>query len=92
MYGHPSPYDGASDRVKTHAIVALVMNLVAVVSCCNVLGLPGAGLSWLALRCSGDNPGKARRLLVWAWVVFGSGFALSVSLFLYLGLTGAFED
>ncbi|MBB6345369.1 hypothetical protein ACWGH8_00040 [Nonomuraea muscovyensis] len=77
---------------QASAIVALVLNLLAVVSCCNLLAVPGSILAGLAMGRAGTEPDKARRLLVWSWVLFGTGFVLTIALFVFLGLIGAFDD
>ncbi|QFY13258.1 hypothetical protein GBF35_47785 [Nonomuraea phyllanthi] len=89
-YGYPPPR--RDEGPTTNAIVALVLNLVALVSCFNVLGLPGAILAGLALGRARTEPGAARSMLVWSWVLFGLGFVLSIGTFFYLGLNGYFDE
>ncbi|MBF8189013.1 DUF4190 domain-containing protein [Nonomuraea sp. K274] len=89
-YGYPPP--PRDEGPTANAIVALVLNLFALVSCCNILGLPGAILAGLALGRAKTEPQTARRMLVWSWVLFGLGFALAIGLFLFLGLTGRLDD
>ncbi|WP_214326458.1 hypothetical protein [Nonomuraea sediminis] len=90
-WGHPPPHQEA-DKARATAIVALVLNCLAIPSCCNILAIPGAILAGLALgRANGDAAG-ARRLLVWSWVLFGVGFAVSLGVFLFLGLNGHLDE
>ena len=89
-YGYPPPR--RDDGPQANAIVALVLNFLSLASCCNVLGLPGGILATIALSRAREQPGSARSLLVWSWVLFGAGFALNVGLFLFLGLTGRLDD
>jgi len=89
-YGYPPPR--RDDGPQANAIVALVLNFLSLASCCNVLGLPGGILAAVALSRVREQPGSARTLLVWSWVLFGAGFALNVGLFLFLGLTGRLDD
>ncbi|MEU6714879.1 DUF4190 domain-containing protein [Nonomuraea sp. NPDC046802] len=88
-YGYQPPRD---DGPNAGAIVSLVLNLVALVSCCNVLGLPGAILAGMALSRARTRPQTARTMVIWSWVLFGLGFVLGVGTFLTLGLTGQFDD
>jgi hypothetical protein len=85
-YGHPPP-----PGPNVGAIVSLVLNLLAIVSCCNILGIPGAILAGLALR-AGTGPGTARSLVIWSWVLLGTGFVLAIGTFLFLGLNGYLDD
>jgi cytochrome c biogenesis protein CcdA len=89
-YGPPPRPSGQGPQAS--AIIALVLNLLAVVSCCNLLAIPGSILAGLAMGRSGTEPDKARGLLVWSWVLFGAGFVLTIGLFVFLGLIGAFDD
>ncbi|GAA3711883.1 hypothetical protein GCM10022224_091750 [Nonomuraea antimicrobica] len=88
-YGTPPP---RNDGPSANAIVALVLNLVAVVSCCNVLGIPGAILAGLAIGRSRTEPRTARTMITWSWVLFGLGFVVTIGTFLALGFSGAFDD
>ncbi|MEU8250794.1 hypothetical protein [Nonomuraea sp. NPDC048916] len=90
-YGQPPPRPH-SDGPKANAIVALVLNLLAIASCCNVLAIPGAVLAGKALGRATHEPEAARRMLVWSWVLFGIGFVLGVTLFLFLGFNGYFDE
>ncbi|MEO3874530.1 DUF4190 domain-containing protein [Nonomuraea sp. B12E4] len=89
-YGYPPP--PRDEGPNANAIVSLVLNLLALVSCCNVLGLPGAILAGLALGRVRREPQAARTMLVWSWVLFGLGFALTIGGFLFLGLNGYLDD
>lgn len=91
-YGYGHPQQRHSDGQRTAAIVALVLNCVAVVSCCNILAIPGAILSGMALSRTSTEPERARPLLMWAWVLFGLGFVLTVGTFLFLGFAGYLDD
>ncbi|WP_157549406.1 hypothetical protein [Nonomuraea candida] len=88
-YGPPPPRPGNS---SANAIVALVLNCLAVVSCCNLLGIPGAILAGLAIGRSATQPESARTMVIWSWVLFGVGFVLTVGGFLALGISGAFDE
>ncbi|MEV4223685.1 hypothetical protein [Nonomuraea sp. NPDC049725] len=87
-YGYPPP---PRNQPSANAIVSLVLNLLAVVSCCNLLGIPGAILAGLSMRASA-SPESARSMVVWSWVLFGAGFVLTVGLFVFLGVNGYLED
>ncbi|MEV0384411.1 DUF4190 domain-containing protein [Nonomuraea sp. NPDC050643] len=89
-YGYPPP--PRNDGPTAAAIVSLVLNLLALVSCCNVLGLPGAILAGLALGRARTEPQSARTMLIWSWVLFGTGFVLGIGTFLFLGLNGYLDD
>ncbi|GAA1739954.1 hypothetical protein [Nonomuraea bangladeshensis] len=89
-YGYPPP--PRNEGPSANAIVSLVLNLLALVSCCNVLGLPGAILAGLALGRAGSDPRAARSMVMWSWVLFGLGFVLMIGLFLFLGLNGYLDD
>ncbi|MEU0570540.1 hypothetical protein ABZ297_34830 [Nonomuraea sp. NPDC005983] len=89
-YGHPPPPHADGPRAK--AIVALVLNAVAIPSCCNILAIPGAVLAGLALSRVSTRPESARSLLVWSWVLFGLGFVLTIGTFVFLGVNGYLDD
>ncbi|MFG1701242.1 DUF4190 domain-containing protein [Nonomuraea sp. NPDC049309] len=89
-YGPPPPAPGSGPTAN--AIVALVLNCMAVVSCCNIFSIPGAILAGLALGRANDRPQSARTMLVWSWVLFGVGLALTLGTFIYLGATGRLDD
>jgi cytochrome c biogenesis protein CcdA len=89
-YGYPPPR--RDDGPSANAIVSLVLNLLALLSCCNVLGLPGAILAGLALSKARTEPRTARTMLIWSWIMFGLGFVLGLGLVLFLGLAGYLED
>ena len=95
QYGHgpgPHPYAPSSSGPSANAIVALVLNLVAVVSCCNVLSIPGSILAGLALGRATTRPETARTMLVWSWVLFGTGLVLNIGTFVFLGANGYLDD
>ncbi|WP_188194343.1 hypothetical protein [Nonomuraea sp. SYSU D8015] len=91
-YGYPPPPPPRRDGPSANAIVSLVLNLLGLVSCCNVLGLPGAILAGLAIGRSNTEPQTARSMVMWSWVLFGLGFVLEIGLFLFLGLNGYLDD
>src|SRR5690606_11183667 len=88
-YGYPPPQPRSDPNVS--GIVSLVLNLLSSVSCCNVLGIAGAVLAGLSLR-GGQDPAKVRTLTRSSWVVMVAGFAAMALLFVYLGVTGEFDD
>ncbi|MGP3919748.1 DUF4190 domain-containing protein [Nonomuraea sp. 10N515B] len=89
-YGYPPP--PRSQGPSANAIVSLVLNLLAVVSCCNIFGIPGAILAGMAISRASREPERARTMVIWSWVLLGLGFALGVALFLFLGLSGYLND
>ncbi|MED7929363.1 hypothetical protein SMD20_34325 [Nonomuraea sp. LP-02] len=89
-YGYPPP--PRDEGPNANAIVSLVLNLLSLVSCCNVLALPGAILAGLALSRASSDPRAARSMVMWSWVLFGLGFVLMIGLFLFLGLNGYLDD
>ncbi|MDA0634863.1 hypothetical protein OUY22_15675 [Nonomuraea sp. MCN248] len=90
-YGYGPPPAGARGEPNVRGIVALVLNLFSVVSCCNVLGLVGAFLAGQALR-AGVAPDKARVYIAWSLVVMVAGILATVVLVLYLGENGYLDD
>jgi cytochrome c biogenesis protein CcdA len=88
-YGQPPP---RNDGPSANAIVSLVLNLIAIVSCCNFLGIPGAILAGLAIGRARTQPETARTMVIWSWVLFGLGFVLTIGTFVGLGIAGAFDD
>ncbi|MEU4232149.1 hypothetical protein AB0F17_48320 [Nonomuraea sp. NPDC026600] len=90
-YGYPPP-PRPSEGPRATAIVALVLNLLAVVSCCNILAIPGAVLAGLALGRSSTEPASAKNLLVWSWTLFAVGFVLTLGTFVFLGVNGYLDD
>ncbi|MCF6472123.1 DUF4190 domain-containing protein [Nonomuraea sp. MG754425] len=91
-YGYGRPPPPRNSGPSANAIVSLVLNLLAVVGCCNILAIPGAILAGLAIGRSGTEPEKARTMVIWSWVLFGVGFVLTIGGFIVLGLAGAFDD
>ncbi|MEV0583876.1 hypothetical protein [Nonomuraea sp. NPDC050310] len=76
-YGAPPPQVHREiERARTNAIVALVVNLIGVVSCFNVFGIAGAIVAGKALGRVTTEPARARVLTRWAWSVFAAGFVL----------------
>ncbi|WP_146615534.1 hypothetical protein [Nonomuraea aridisoli] len=92
QYGPGPQPPPRGDGPMANAIVSLVLNLIALVSCCNFLGAPGAICAGLALGKSRTEPRTARTLVIWSWVLFGLGFVLSIGTFLFLGFSGYLED
>jgi len=91
-YGYGAPPRPRDEGPTANAIVSLVLNLIALVSCCNVLGLPGAILAGRALGKARAEPETARRMVKWSWFLFGLGFLLTIGLFVALGVTGRLDD
>jgi hypothetical protein len=91
-YGYGPPPRPRAEGPTANAIVSLILNLLALVSCCNVLGLPGAILAGLGLSRASEQPEAARSMVMWSWVLFGLGFVLEIGLFLFLGLNGHLDD
>lgn len=91
-YGYGTPPRPNTDGSRANAIVALVLNLIATVSCCNILAIPGAVLAGMALGRLENDLGTAKRMLVWSWVLFAAGFVLGITVFLILGLNGYLDD
>jgi hypothetical protein len=89
-YGYPPPR--RDEGPTANAIVSLVLNLLAVVSCCNIFGVPGAILAGMALSRARTEPDRARSMVMWSWVLLGLGFALGVALFVLLALSGSLND
>ncbi|MFI6793854.1 hypothetical protein ACIBG4_41630 [Nonomuraea sp. NPDC050383] len=87
-YGPPPPRSGG---VNAAALVALILNLLSIVSCCNILAIPGSILAGLALRAD-TPPHRARGMLAWSWTLFGLGFVLAVGVFVLLGVNGYLDD
>jgi hypothetical protein len=89
-YGYPPP--PRNEGPSANAIVSLVLNLLSIVSCCNILGIGGAILAGLALSKARTEPRSARTMVLWSWILFGLGFVLTVGTFLFLGFNGYFDD
>ncbi|MEV0593033.1 hypothetical protein [Nonomuraea cavernae] len=91
-YGYGQPPPPHSEGPKAQSIVALVLNLLAIVSCCNILAIPGAVLAGMSLGRATTEPEAARGMLVWSWVLFATGFVLTIATFLFLGFNGYFDE
>jgi hypothetical protein len=102
-YGQPPPQHGypgygqrppgpTPDGQRTNAIVSLVLNLLSLVSCCNILGIGGAILSGLALGRAQAAPERAKQLNIWSWALFGGGLVLSIGTIIVLGVNGVFDE
>ncbi|MBX6769527.1 MAG: hypothetical protein IRY90_20665 [Actinomadura rubrobrunea] len=68
-HGYGPPGVPAAQRGNGLAIAALICNVLLVVTCCNLLGIPGIITSSLAISRSSTNPESARTLTVWSWVL-----------------------
>ncbi|MGC5015974.1 hypothetical protein ACLQ2R_34860 [Streptosporangium sp. DT93] len=84
----------ATESVRTHAIIVMVVGIVLSLSCfLSIGGLAGAVLSGMALgRVDSDTRG-AGRLLRWAWIGIGANIGLIVlgaAVFVVAGLNHAF--
>ncbi|MBB5083151.1 hypothetical protein [Nonomuraea endophytica] len=90
--GYPPPHQPRNDGLRTSAIVALVLNLIAIVTCCNFVAIAGAIMAGLGLGKVDTEPENARSKLVWAWVLFGAGFLVTIGGFLFLGFAGYLDD
>ncbi|MCA2228046.1 hypothetical protein [Nonomuraea aurantiaca] len=90
-YGYPPP-PRPPEGPRATAIVALVLNLLSIVGCCNIFAIPGAILAGMALGRSSTQPASAKGLLVWCWTLLGVGLALNLGIFLFLGLNGYLDD
>lgn len=76
-YGAYGPYGPPSDpNIKNQAIVALVCNIVAMTLCCGIPSIGGLICAAIAMSKADYEPESAKKLNVWAWVLFGSSFAL----------------
>ncbi|QFG21926.1 hypothetical protein F7P10_13110 [Actinomadura sp. WMMB 499] len=64
----------------TNAIIALVCNCLVVLSCCNVLAIPGIITGALAVQRVERQPESARSLTMWSWVIFGVTTVLAIIL------------
>ncbi|MGN9843455.1 hypothetical protein ACTMTI_35545 [Nonomuraea sp. H19] len=89
-YGHPPP--PRDEGPFANAIVSLVLNLLTLVSCCNIFGLPGAILAGLALSKARTEPQSARTMVIWSWVLCALGFVLAIGIIVFLGVTGELDD
>ncbi|MFV2178419.1 hypothetical protein ACFHW2_33295 [Actinomadura sp. LOL_016] len=77
QYGPPGvPHRPAS---QTSAIIALVCNSLSVVSCCNVLAIPGIITGALAIQRVDRQPESARSLTMWSWIIFGVSTVLAIA-------------
>ncbi|GAA4143678.1 DUF4190 domain-containing protein [Actinomadura keratinilytica] len=79
-YGYGPPgVPGNASPVNGGAIAALVCNILLVVSCCNVLAVPGIITSSLAISRSSTDPESSRTLTVWSWVIFTLSVVIAVA-------------
>jgi hypothetical protein len=77
-YGAPRPTSPEQSSTRTQGILALILNIVSVLFCCNLFGIVGAVLAGIALgRVDNDLP-SARNLIKWSWILLGGGLALAV--------------
>ncbi|GAA4082449.1 hypothetical protein [Actinomadura miaoliensis] len=78
-YGYGPPgVPGQGHSGNGLAIAALICNVLLVVSCCNVLAIPGIVTSSLAISRSATDPGSARSLTMWSWVVFALALVIAI--------------
>jgi len=77
-YGPPGvPGGGGSGASQGLAIGALVCNIILIFFCW-LLAIPGIILAALALGKINTEPGSARTLTIWAWVLFAVGIFVGV--------------
>ena len=79
-YGYGPPGTPARSSSNASTIAALVCNIVAVVTCCGVLSIPGAITSAIAMSRVDTDPESARKLTLWSWVLFGLSFVIGIVL------------
>lgn len=80
-YGPPGGYGGPpSDSARNAAIVALIINIVAVLFCCGVTSIGGVICAAMAMSKADTEPQAARSLNMWAWILLGLTFVLDIGL------------
>jgi len=85
-YGGPGPggYPPAypvrgpeASSVRTQAIAALIVNIIATVFCCGLASIAGAIVAGVSLsRVDSDLPG-ARRLVAWSWGLLAANIVIA---------------
>lgn len=95
-YGVPHPgWDGrtaAASSLRTQAIIALVLNLLTLVSCCNLFGIAGAVCAGSALSKVDFELDRARSLVRWAWGLLAAGLVLMTVAAAALIAVGAWDS
>ncbi|WP_116246198.1 DUF4190 domain-containing protein [Nocardiopsis sp. FIRDI 009] len=79
--GYGAPYPEPPGQAST--IVALVMSILMVTSCCNVLAIPGIVFSAIALSEKRDH-GRAARFRNYAWITNALSVVLVVLFFVVM--------
>ena len=87
-YGLPPARSAEQSSVRTQGTVALVLNIVSALACCNVLGIVGAVLAGISLGKVDQDLPHAKNLIKWSWVLLGTGVALAFALVAFLLLAG----
>ncbi|MBT2213080.1 MULTISPECIES: DUF4190 domain-containing protein [Actinomadura] len=89
-YGPPGVPHAPSSSGST--IAALICNIIGVVTCCNVLAIPGVVLAAVAMGRVQTDPESARRLTMWSWILFAASIVLGIiGVILYILLIASAE-
>lgn len=92
-YGYGPPGVPVKRASNGSTIAALVCNIAGVLLCCGVLSIPGAIVAAIAMSRVDTDPESARKLTVWAWVLFALSIVLGIVIFIiYLVVVVAAES
>lgn len=94
-YGNPYAAGGPDPSVKSHAMVAFVINAVLSAVCCGLPALPALICAGIALSRADSDPESARKLTKWAWIALGCAaglIVLFIGVIIALGVSGALDD
>ncbi|MFG2006511.1 hypothetical protein ACGFNU_45930 [Spirillospora sp. NPDC048911] len=75
-YGPPGVYGPPASEGS--AIGALIANIVVTLFCCGVTGIAGIITAAMGMSKVKTDPGAARKLTTWSWVIFGVSLVLGL--------------
>lgn len=79
--GHGGPPPGSA---RNAAVVALIINIVAVLFCCGIVSIGGLICAAMAMSKADTEPEAARSLNMWAWILLGVTFLIDVVIVIVL--------
>lgn len=93
--GYGYGYGPSDPKVKSQAVTAFVVNIIACILCCGVASLPGLICGGIAMSKAETEPESARNLTKWAWICLGITVGIAVlfiTFIVILGVTGNLDD
>lgn len=91
-YSYGPPGFGYAPASTGPAIAALIMNVIAAVTCYGILAAPGIVTAALAINRAQSDPESARRLTRWSWGIFAAAVVVGIALLVLVIVLAANSD